>query len=278
MPKEYFDLADHQLNGESEFQTHWGNFGYWQLESSYPAACEALATLLADAVDLNAQSHLLDCGFGSGEQLLTWINHYRVASIVGINLSHSQTEYAKHKISHLKPCNTKVALHQGDAVECLASHDFASLRDNISHIIALDCAYHFQDRALFFQKAYEALQPGGQIALTDFTFRTPPQTFTKKARLHITSTLIKSANIPKKNVISAQRYQQMIENAGFKNVKITDITAPVIQGFCQWLPRYQNSRASPANINWTKYSITVSFLNWAYRHDIIQYQLITASK
>ena len=277
MPKEFFDLADHQLNGESEFQTHWGNFGYWETETSYPAACEALARLVADAVGLDAQSHLLDCGFGSGEQLLTWINHYKVASIVGINLSKSQTSFAENKISQLAPLNTKVTLHQGDAVDFLDSSKFADIH-NTSHIIALDCTYHFQNRELFFQKAYEALQPQGRIALTDFTFCAPAQSFTNRFRLNITSTLLKSAKIPKENIISVQEYQQMLAKSGFEDVEITDITEPVIKGFCDWLPHYRKSNASSGNSNWMKYNVTVSFLRWAYRHGIIQYQLITASK
>ena len=278
MSKEFFDLADHQLNAESGFKTHWGNLGYWQSASSYPAACDALATLVADAAGLDAQSHLLDCGFGCGEQLLTWINRYDVVSIAGINLSNSQTDVAKNKISRLNLSNTKVTLHQGDAVEFLACHNVTNIRNNISHIIALDCAYHFQHRISFFQNAYEALPADGRIALTDFTFCMPPQNFTKKARFSIASTLIKFAKIPKENVICVQQYHQMLASAGFKDIEITDITAPVINGFCQWLPRYKNNSALPANSNWMKYNITASFLCWAYRHGIIQYQLISASK
>lgn len=280
-PKEFFNLTDHQLNGESDFQTHWGNFGYWQSASTYPKACEALATLVADSIGLDAESHLLDCGFGAGEQLLTWINRYQVASIMGVNLSMSQTAVAEEKVNQLKPnyrnTKTKVALYRGDAVEFIASHNLVNLRNKISHIIALDCAYHFQNRETFFKKAQEALQGDGKLALTDFTFRTP-QTLAERVRLYIASILIRCAKIPKENVISAEQYQKMLGRAGFVDIDITDITDPVINGFCQWLPRYKTGGASPANSNWMKYNVTAVCLRWASRHKIIHYQLISASR
>jgi len=278
MTKEFFDCSDHQLNGESGFVSHWGNFGYWSKASTYPEACEALAIEVADAAGLDAQSHLLDCGFGCGDQLLTWINRYAVASIVGVNLSVSQTEIAKHKIKQRSASYTRVVLHQGDVLTCFANRSFTEACDPISHIIALDCAYHFVNRAMFFQKAYSLLAAEGKIALTDITFCEPPKTLIARLRFKLAACLIKLAKIPPENMLTLDQYKLQLARAGFKAIDTRDITEPVFAGFCQWLPEYKRHGVAPDKLNWTKYNVTRCFLSWATRHGIIEYQLISASK
>ncbi len=281
MTEEFFDARDLQLNGESDFTTHWGNFGYWQSVSTYPAACEALARLVADAARLDAQSHLLDCGFGCGEQLLTWINHYQVAAIAGVNISMSQTVIARRKMSALSSCAAKVTLHQGDAVALLADQALTtSVGDTspFSHVIALDCAYHFQVRADFLQHAYDVLASNGRLALSDITFCKPPVSLIGKVRFHFAVMCMSAANIPAANVMSVEEYGALLAHIGFKDIEIRDVTKPVIAGFCAWLPGYRQRSRLSSNTQWTKYTVTTLFLRWAYRYGIIEYQLISASK
>ncbi len=274
MTKEFFNLADHQLNGESDYSTHWGNFGYWQSASTYPKACEALAILLGDASGLDHQSQLLDCGFGCGDQLLTWANHYKVSSITGVNLSESQTQFAKIKISQQKKILSDITLHHGNAVEYL---DTISLVEPPSHIIALDCTYHFKRRTLFFKNSYNKLSKGGTIALTDLTFRAPT-TFREKLRFQFISILLKHSQIPKENLITKAQYQQDLKKVGFNNIEVEDITTTVLKGFCDWLDDYKHNYPVKNKTCWMKYDITSLFLKWAIKRDIIHYNLITARK
>ncbi|MCG8669884.1 MAG: class I SAM-dependent methyltransferase, partial [Pseudomonadales bacterium] len=141
----FFDSQDILLNIE---QTHtWGNFGYWENTQRYATACEQLAKKLGTEAKLQAQDHVLDLGFGCGDQLQVWNQHFGVEHIEGWNIS--QEQYA---IALQKHYDCNVELHCGDffskTVYDQAQYD---------KILALDSAYHFNTRSRFFEFAHQHL-------------------------------------------------------------------------------------------------------------------------
>ena len=128
---EFHDLAELGLNRDGE---SWGNLGYWKTATDYSEACRALALLL-------------------GDQLLLWMEHFRVARIYGANLSQSQTAYAKNLLTRNRHAEMAAAIVQGD----INNPDVWSAtleRAHPSHVVALDCAYHFGSRFTFFGLAH----------------------------------------------------------------------------------------------------------------------------
>ena len=270
---EFFDLSEHRLNGESGFSTHWGNFGYWENAFTYPEACQALATLAGDAAGLNHQTHLLDLGFGSGEQVLYWFKHYRIARYTGINISKTQTQFAREKIRTTEWIHHEfVELRHEDASKA-AEYEQAQ-GSKFNSIIALDCAYHFQNRRTFFETANGLLDDGGRLVLTDFCLhqRTTPITF---ASLNIAA---RASRIPRRNLISRAQYRDELMEAGFSHVEFMEITPHVFEPFKAWFNSYKKHYPTVSAGSTLKYEVISRYLSWASKPKGLHYYVVTAEK
>lgn len=91
-------------------------------------------------------------------------------------------------------------------------------------IIAIDCAYHFNTRETFLRQSFKRLAPEGRIALADICFTSGPNRW-----------LPLVAGIPKENMITPDHYVRMLEEIGFEDVKLEDISDDVFPGFSQFL-------------------------------------------
>ncbi|EFI28624.1 methyltransferase [Coprinopsis cinerea okayama7 len=97
-------------------------------------------------------------------------------------------------------------------------------------ILALDCAYHFNSRRLFLEQSFARLNPGGRIALADICFsKNDLDTF--KTRL-VTSLL---RMMPLCNRVSLEEYQLHMQQTGYEEVEVEDITADVFSPFIAFL-------------------------------------------
>ena len=276
---EFFDLAEHQLNGESDYATHWGNFGHWQTATTYPEACTSLAKLAGDAARLNQDSHLLDLGFGSGEQILYWFREYNIATYRGINVSESQTRFARAKIeADLVITQERAVLHHGDACALSALYAAGVMSKTTdtpsgesrypTAIIALDSAYHFSDRKAFFGQCANLLPHDGKLVLTDFG-----------ARSNIALRMMASTSrIPAANLITIEDYLNQLQRAGFRRLSVIDVTNDVFEPFRRWYADYRRQYLSTQKTASLKFEVTSRFLAMASRSGWLQYYLITAEK
>ena len=222
---EFHDLAEVALNRQGQ---SWGNLGYWQSETEYSDACRALALLLGAQAGLDQQSLVFDAGFGCGDQLLLWLEHFRVAQVRGANLSRSQTAYAKAKLAKAGFPAAATAIVQDDINDAEA-WTAALGEEKPSHVLALDCAYHFPDRVAF-------------IAL-----------------------------------VRRDLYLSQLQEAGFGDIRIIDISEHVMPGFARFIRTFRGS-GQPGLSGRLKYAVTGRFLQWAYRRSILRYCLISATK
>ncbi|MEO0439293.1 MAG: class I SAM-dependent methyltransferase [Pseudomonadota bacterium] len=266
---EFHDLAEIALNSDGEA---WGNLGYWKEEKEYSAAGAALARLLGDAVQLDTESVIMDAGFGCGDQLLLWLDHYHIAGLHGVNNSHSQTAFARQRLTEAGHGRFAEQLHEGDVNEP-AHWDFGTGAPAVNRVIALDCAYHFPDRGRFWQQAARALQPGGRVGVTDLILsdRYHQGGF---GSLGLTA-MLKASRIPSENMIGEKEYIQKMQGAGLEQVELRDISSDVLPAFGQWWRAFRPS----ARLPWSgrlKYEITARFLGWAWRNNLLRYQLVTA--
>lgn len=283
---EFHDLDDAQaLNHESEDgdlgRTHWGNLGLWSRPGMrYAQACAELADRTVAGLELGPATHLVDVGFGCGEQVLHWIRRYGVYRIDGLNLSHSQTALARERVAAAGHADVAQRLEQGSATQLEAWWEGRAQADAI---VALDCAYHFApSRAVFLRQAAGVLRPGGRLALSDLVLARADLSLRQRAVL---AGMARLSRIPQANLLNAfepvadslpvvtHDYRTQLERAGFAIERFEDVTSSVFTPFGVWLARYR-AALDPAirrRIGWTKYRATAGFLRWADEERILRY-------
>jgi microcystin synthetase protein McyJ len=90
---------------------------------------------------------LLDVGFGCGDAVIYWSQHYKVNHIMGLNIAPHQVKIAQKRVEKLGISNIDLKL--GSATD-IRSH-FPNKQFN--KICTMDAAYHFSpSRKHFFQE------------------------------------------------------------------------------------------------------------------------------
>jgi cyclopropane fatty-acyl-phospholipid synthase-like methyltransferase len=282
---EFYDLSERILNTGD---CYWGNLGYWQQGSDYSTACTHLARRLAQAVDLDKNSWVLDVGFGCGDQLLLWMREYQVEFLCGINYSVSQTELAQQRLQQAGFKEAANNIHQGNITE-LDRHLNCHLEphtQNVNRILALDCAYHFPSRKQFIEDSYRILKASkndGHLKKIGFTDIVLTNTASCKAlpwrKKIFLNTMLRLSQIPQENIITLQECEQQLQQSGFKQVSSQDISEHVFLPFGYWLVSQEDriKKSAGKRSVWLKYKVTSAFLAWAYNNEILRYVIISAT-
>jgi len=264
-------LAELALNSEGQ---SWGNLGYWKNDTNYSDACRALAVMLGEAAKLDAQSHIFDAGFGCGDQIELWFDQFKVASVTGINLSESQTDLARERLKDSGSSNKSILIAQGDACDPTAWSELLGKR-SVNRVLALDCAYHFSNRKQFFQLAHQHLSSNGTITLTDFV--RVEESNNRSWKNWVLNIMFKLSRIPIRNMVTKKDYFAELQLAGFTDYKADDISGDVMPAFNSWQKSLATAQSKNlSKIARVKYRITGRFLDWAYRHKLLQCQVIRA--
>ncbi|AMO72951.1 SAM-dependent methyltransferase [Sphingorhabdus sp. M41] len=275
---EFHDLAELALNRDGE---SWGNLGYWKSETDYSDACRALALLLGEQAGLDDQAVVFDAGFGCGDQLHLWLEHFRVAQLHGANLSRIQTDHAKARLAESGFPAAATAIVQGD-VNDPKVWTTALGSNQPSHVLALDCAYHFTSRVDFFRLARQNLAPAGRLALTDFMLAEPHGS--GSLVYWLLRWMLKRSHIAEANIVPRDRYLCQLAESGFGESQIVDISEHVMPGFARSIRRLRQQNAVTGSrkiLGWSglvKYTVTGRFLEWAHRRSILRYCVISATK
>ncbi|WP_053404702.1 cyclopropane-fatty-acyl-phospholipid synthase family protein [Persicobacter sp. CCB-QB2] len=141
------------------------NYGYWEADTqTIRQAIINLRTKIAERLQLNSSAHLLDAGCGYGGTAV-WLAQKYGCRITGITLSPRQIEKAKqlaleHEVAHL--CRFEL----GDY------HHLAFPDQHFTHYLALESAFHIQDKAKFLREAARVLCPGGRMVISDYWGKT----------------------------------------------------------------------------------------------------------
>lgn len=267
---EFYDLAEQGLNHETADGCCWGNLGYWESARTYPEACTALADRLAMSVGLRSGDSVFDTGFGCGDQILHWYQRHGVRSVAGINLSRSQTAMARERIE--RAGHAAEVLVAGPAERMLGIAADLGVND-VTVVLALDCAYHFPSRAGFLRDAASLAGHDGRVGVTDLVVGTPAPH--QRIALRLAARL---ARIPAANLIGLPEYQAQWASAGMVIERCDDITRFVFRPFSDWLARYRRQLPSAIemSIDWTRFELTARFLRWCARHDVLRYVLTAA--
>jgi len=168
-----------------------------------------------------------------------------------------------------------------------------------THVLALDCAYHFTpSRSAFFQQSFDALEPGGCLALCDILPCFPaavaclPSVSAQHRALSLPwrlglRALSSACAIPLSNLHSLPVYRSSLEAAGFKDVAFEDITEHMFAGFARFVSdssaRSRQSDGAPITRRmqataWLRFRVTASVLDWLATRSLVGCYLVRATK
>ncbi|GLB36207.1 putative protein with phoX homologous domain, present in p47phox and p40phox [Lyophyllum shimeji] len=242
-PYGLFHLTLNKLPAEDDSippKTEWLNMGFWRHTDVFPEACAALAIKLIQAAQCKAGDRILDVGHGTGESIILLLSGPSVprpSTITGITSLPAHHLRSRKRVdrllSSLRDPRPEVYLHLGDAVcqGTVVGHPLEpSSKTLFDRILALDCAYHFNTRNAFLRQALRKLAPGGRIALADIYF--DPR-LVQSRRAWLISSLFKL--MPKRNMVSIDGYVAEMEEMGYVDVQVEDITQDVFPGFVHFL-------------------------------------------
>ncbi len=295
---------------------------------SYPQACTELVRQLAAAAGVDDRSEILDVGCGCGEQDLYLAHTLRPRRIVAVNVAPVQIAWAKQRMAALDAqaqaknsddahqqqaattsavqlLSERISFHVGSATELdrlresesgrSISSSAAPLPASFSHVLAIDCAYHFDTRARFFAQSYNALQTGGTLALVDMLPNLPPaaasilgganaQHVALSWRARWGLRLVSSAcGVPLANLYSQEEYRRLLTAAGFEDIELRDISEHMFAGFAQFVRQRSDTSAVLGSgwfrpSLWLRYRITAAALDYIAAHQLATFLLVTAKK
>lgn len=210
----YQKIKDTTNNGHVSM---WLNLGLWKHTINVEKACEALFDKAIHQLGIKDGSRILDAGCGYGVQDVYLASRFPHVTISGINVVNFQIQ-AGEKLIRNKWLQDRITLLQEDAVA--TSFD----DEQFDYIIAIESAFHFNTRKKFFDEAYRLLRIGGGIVLADCL---PPEPFL------INETIEKAARdmaIPIENYYNISKYVHYLEEVGFANIQVEEITDEVLPG------------------------------------------------
>ena len=143
------------------YRSVWGehlHHGYWiRGDESKEQAQLQLVEHLAELIDIQPNSNILDIGCGFGASSLYLAQKY-AAAVTGITISPVQIEIAKQAAKE-KHLDATFLLMDAEAMDFQRQFDLLWSVESISH---------YQDLPKFFAAAAKLLKPNGSFAITDW--------------------------------------------------------------------------------------------------------------
>lgn len=253
---------DYDLSKWSLFSGGFINFGYWEKikkdqpisESQRTESEKNLYRHVAKKIGISKEDKVLEvaCGLGLGSSLI--LSEFSPTEIKAIDISNTQIERAKTLNQKIIKKSKKLDFQIGKA-EKIPFQD-----QSFEKVFSIEAVQHFSSVESFIKESYRILKPKGKIAVA--TFFATDKDAQKKASL-----LIKTVNDGIDHLIPISDVRKMLEDAGFKNIKIESIGKNVWQGFDKWV-----SQQSEFKDTWNR--------NWytAYQDNLVDYYEITAEK
>ena len=262
LPKHKYAINAKQLGDHAVLA--WSNLGYWQQgQSSYPAACQALATRLADAVQLTASDRLLDLGCGQGASLLLWQQRYHVQQLCAVELQAQCVQQIQQTLNS----NINI-LH----------HSFLNLNSNtfsqpFDVVLCLDAAYHC-DLNSFLRSASSVLNSKGRLGFHTLMLSDAFLNLNAFEKLQL-SMLLKAADVDLEHLQLQQDLHLSIQAQGYTQVGVEDLSEAVLAGFADYYHQYLAQQA-PNNVDHFKIKMTAKLCQTLFKQGVVRYVQISA--
>ena len=264
VPSHKYAINSRLLGDDAELA--WSNLGYWDdAKSSYPAACQKLALHLAESIQLKSTDRVLDLGCGQGASLVFWMEHFQIQNLSAVEL---QTECVE-KIQ--KNLNSKIKIQQDSFLNLKNIYP----QNCMDAVLCIDAAYH-SDLNLLLLSVVNVLNSKGRFAFHYLMLSDTFLNLNSLQRLQYQS-LLKAADVNLKNLNSKQNLQHQVQQAGFENIQIEDISEFVFQGFADYIQE-QKSQMSLSHVDQFKIKMTAKLCEKLYRDGLIRYVQISARK
>lgn len=243
----------------------WTNLGFWKNTQNYREACCQLADHLARAVNLNSKDHLLDLGCGQGASLLHWLQHYQPKSLSAVDLQ----AQCVNKIQRLIPevsqifCGSFLNLKQFE------------FKQSLDVVLCIDAAYHSSLNS-FLNSVTPVLNSNARLGFHYLMKADSCQNMTvlqeQKYRY-----LLKAADVVWDNLPNEKTLRNALEQQGFVDIQIEDLSEPVLLGFSQYIQNQQGQNQSRGLANF-KIQMTAKLCQQLYQAGYVRYIQITAIK
>lgn len=264
IPSHKYAINSRLLGDDAELA--WSNLGYWNdAKSSYPAACQKLAFHLAKSIQLKSTDRVLDLGCGQGASLVFWMEHFQIQNLSAVEL---QTECVE-KIQ--KNLNSKIKIQQDSFLNLKNIYP----QNCMDAVLCIDAAYHSDLNSLLLS-VVDVLNSKGRFAFHYLMLSDEFLNLNSLQRLKYQS-LLKAADVNLKNLNSKQNLQHQVQQAGFENIQIEDISEFVFQGFADYIQE-QQSQMSLSYVDQFKIKMTAKLCEKLYRDGLIRYVQISARK
>ena len=243
----------------------WTNLGFWKNTQNYREACCQLADHLARAVNLNSKDHLLDLGCGQGASLMHWLQHYQPKSLSAVELQSK----CVNKIQKLIPEINQI--YSGSFLN-LKQFEF---KQRFDVVLCIDAAYHSSLNS-FLNSVTPVLNSKGRLGFHYLMKADSCQNMTvlqeQKYRY-----LLKAADVVWDNVPKEKMLRNALEQQGFVDIQIEDLSEPVLLGFSQYIQNQQDQNQSRGLANF-KIQMTAKLCQQLYQAGYVRYIQITAIK
>ncbi|PTQ90443.1 class I SAM-dependent methyltransferase [Agitococcus lubricus] len=245
----------------------WSNLGYWANARDYGQACQQLALLHGQAVDLQAGQHLLELGCGYGAALALWQQQFQVSQIDAL-------EYRPH-------CVEQIQAQQYPALARVCQGRFdrplkAPLAgQHYDAVLCVDAAYHAQSLEQFLALIASALKPSGQFAFSTLLLASTYSDYPWQQRAGIRAALA-LARVNRMAVLSEVQLLKIAQEQGL-TVKLQSLTEHVFSGFAAWiaLRESQLSQQQKRGADWQKIYWTARFCRYLSQHPLLDYVLVS---
>lgn len=167
---------------------------------------------LLDTLD---DKHALEIGCGNGVQAMYIHTTYNSASMTGIDLDPDSIEIANSEMELRQLGNMRFEVDDAQILTGIAT-------ESMDVVINIESAFHYPDKAAFFDQIARVLKPGGAFMIADLLTTKNTQgvgirrLWKRKMVLHHWK---------------RDRYETVIDRSGLDVSGITDITGKVIKGF-----------------------------------------------
>jgi len=250
------------------------SFGYWTESTvEYRQATRDLLTRVLEREPPADRGTVLNVACGNGAETFRIWEALRPEKIVAIDLTEAHIAHARDAATRMGLAD-RIAFQKADA--CAFRHP----SNRMSYVIGIEGPAHFNTRAAFLKKAYDLLEPGGVLLLTDVIMQGHVASRSVFHRV-LAGLSARLWHMPKDNWTSLPDYRSLLTGIGFSVESLESIGQHVLPGFVRYNLRWSSLVSATRARGW-RIGIGLTFISWllglAYRRGLCDYVYVRALK